>query len=106
MNRLEFKDAEPFKHRHKVAIEKTIYVDRFMHQNNERSEQISNHVAKLRDQIKTLELSIKEYTSFGGSDYDIRSMLDHVGDFFEKQNQKDKMNQDIIGSSSDKVKYH
>lgn len=37
MNRLEFKDAEPFKHRHKVAIDKTIYVDRFMYQNNEKS---------------------------------------------------------------------
>ena len=55
-----------------MAIEKTIYVDRFMMQNSERSEQISNHVAKLREQIKMLELSIKEYTSFGGSDYDIR----------------------------------
>lgn len=55
-------------------------------------------MAKLRDQIRKLELSIKEYTSFGGSDYDIRSMLALVGDFFEKQNQKDKINQDIIGS--------
>jgi uncharacterized UBP type Zn finger protein len=92
LNRLDFKDAEPFKHRHKVAIEKTIYVDRFMMQNSERSQQISNHVAALRGQIKKLELSIKEYTIFGGSDYDIRSMLDLVGDFFEKQNQKDKIN--------------
>lgn len=53
-----------------------------------------------------LELSIKEYTSFGGSDYDIRSMLDLVGDFFEKQNQKDKVNQEIVGAASDKVKYN
>lgn len=43
-----------------------------MIQNSERSQQLSNHVAKLRDQIKMLEQSIKEYTSFGGSDYDIR----------------------------------
>lgn len=106
LNRLDYKDAEPFKHRHKVAIEKTIYVDRFMMQNSERSEQISNHVAKLRDQIKMLEQSIKEYTSFGGSDYDIRQMLALVGDFFEKQNQKDKINHEIIGPGADKVKYH
>jgi hypothetical protein len=72
LNRLDYKDAEPFKHRHKVAIEKTLYIDRFMIQNSERSQQLSNHVAKLRDQIKMLEQSIKEYTSFGGSDYDIR----------------------------------
>lgn len=38
LNRLDYKDAEPFKHRHKVAVEKTIYVDRFMMQNSERSE--------------------------------------------------------------------
>jgi len=30
LNRVDFKDQELFKHRHKVAIEKTIYVDRFM----------------------------------------------------------------------------
>lgn len=58
LNRLDYKDAEPFKHRHKVAIEKTLYVDRFMMQNSERSQQISTHVAKLREQIRTLELSI------------------------------------------------
>lgn len=57
-----------------------------MTQNSERSEALSNHVAKLRDQIKMLEQSIQEYTSFGGSDYDIRQMLALVGDFFEKQN--------------------
>lgn len=106
LNRLDYKDAEAFKHRHKVAIEKTIYVDRFMVQNSERSEQISTHVAKLREQIKKLELSINEYTSFGGSDYDIRSMLALVGDFFEKQNQPDKINQDIVATSGEKVKYH
>ena len=106
LNRLDYKDAEPFKHRHKVAIEKTIYVDRFMMQNSERSEQISNHVATLRGQMKRLELSIKEYTSFGGSDYDIRSMLELVGDFFDKQNQKDKINEDLLGTGADKVKCH
>ena len=106
LNRLDYKDAEPFKHRHKVAIEKTIYVDRFMMSNSERSEQISNHVAKLREQIKMLELSIKEYTSFGGSDYDIRSMLALLGDFFEKQNEKDKINQDIQEIGTGQVKYH
>lgn len=51
-------------------------------------------------------MSINEYTHFGGSDYDIRSMLELVGDFFEKQNQKDKINPDIIGTGGDKVKYH
>ena len=106
LNRLDYKDAEPFKHRHKVAIEKTLFIDRFMIQNSERSQQLSNHVAKLRDQIKMLELSIQEYTSFGGSDYDIRQMLTLVGDFFEKQNSKDKVNQEIVAASADKVKYH
>lgn len=65
-------------------------------------------MAKLRDQIKMLEMSIKEYTNFGGSDYDIRQMLTLVGDFFEKQNNKDKVNQEIVTASAtgDKVKYH
>lgn len=33
-------------------------------------------------------------------------MLTLVGDFFEKQNHKDKVNQEIAGASADKVKYH
>lgn len=55
-----------------------------MTQNSDKSEALSNHVAKLRDQIKMLEQSIQEYTHFGGSDYDIRGMLDLVADFFDK----------------------
>ena len=43
-----------------------------MAQNSERSQQLSNHVAKLREQIKVLEEAINEYTNFAGSDYDIR----------------------------------
>lgn len=53
-----------------------------------------------------LEQSIQEYTSFGGSDYDIRNMLALVGDFFEKQNQKDKINADLITGPQDKIKSH
>jgi hypothetical protein len=33
-------------------------------------------------------------------------MLELVGDFFEKQNQKDKINPDIVGGGGDKVRYH
>ena len=42
LNRLEYdeKHAEQVKSRHKVEIEKTLYVDRFMMQNKEKSEQI------------------------------------------------------------------
>ena len=40
--------GEAIKHKHKVQIEKTLYVDRFLLANKEKSTQISNHVAKLR----------------------------------------------------------
>lgn len=42
MNRLVYSEAlqEATKHRHKVAIEKTIYVDRYMIQNKKLSEQL------------------------------------------------------------------
>jgi hypothetical protein len=35
-------------------------------------------VASLREQIRNLESSIQEFKKFGGSDYDIRTMLDLV----------------------------
>lgn len=40
---------EQVKSRHKVEIEKTLYVDRFMIQNKEKSEQISSKVKSLRE---------------------------------------------------------
>jgi hypothetical protein len=42
-------------------------------------------VAILRDKMKSLDLSIKEYKNFGGSDYDIREMLSLVSEFLSKQ---------------------
>ena len=78
LNRLEYdeKHAEQVKSRHKVEIEKTLYVDRFMMQNKEKSEQISNKVKSLREQIKVLEQSIKEYTNFSGTDYEVIKMFE------------------------------
>ena len=51
LNRLEYdeKHMEQVKSRHKVEIEKTLYVDRFMIQNKEKSEQISSKVKSLRE---------------------------------------------------------
>ena len=46
---------EQVKHRHKVKIEKTLYVDRFFIQNREKIEVISNNVKSLREQIHILE---------------------------------------------------
>jgi uncharacterized UBP type Zn finger protein len=51
LNRLEYdeKHKEQVKSRHKVEIEKTLYIDRFMMNNKEKSEQISNKVKSLRE---------------------------------------------------------
>jgi cell division ATPase FtsA len=38
LNRLDFENAEPIKRKHKVHIEKQIFVDRFMYKNKEKSE--------------------------------------------------------------------
>ena len=40
LNRIEYKDNELFKNRHKVQIEKNLYVDRFMIENKAKSESI------------------------------------------------------------------
>ena len=69
------------KHKHKVTLEKTIFLDRFMLKNITISEKIQGQVGILRDNIKTLENSIKEFKKFGGSDYDIREMLNLVCEF-------------------------
>ena len=87
MNRVDYKENELFKHRHKVAIEKVLYVDRFMIQNKAKSEQLSSHVRKLREQIKHLEASINEFTNFGGSEYDIRKVFQLMNTFFTQQGQ-------------------
>ena len=44
MNRLEYKDGEQIKHRHKVDIEKTIMLDRFMLFNKEKHTKIRSTV--------------------------------------------------------------
>ena len=84
MNRLNYStlDNEAQKLRHRVAIEKTLYVDRYMIENKTKSEQLQDHVHKLREQIQHLEASIKEFTSFGGSEYDIRKIFQLMNTFF------------------------
>lgn len=59
--------------------------------NARKSEEISRNVAVLREQIKHLEASINEFKNFGGSDYDIREMLNLVADFFSMQDASDKL---------------
>jgi|TARA_B110000285_G_C14851621_1_gene480201 hypothetical protein len=44
LNRLDFKDNQPFKHLHKVNIKKQILLDRFMHQNREKNKKIREQV--------------------------------------------------------------
>ena len=58
-----------------------------MIENRVKSEQISNHVKKLREEIKHLEASIKQFTHFGGSEYDIRKMFELMSMFFTQQGQ-------------------
>ena len=97
LNRMEYLSptgkgiGETIKHKHKVQIEPTLYVDRFLMANKEKSTQISNHVAKLREQIHHLERSINEYTHFGGSQNDIRQMFDLLGTFLSDQNSKSRI---------------
>ena len=88
LNRLEYKEQDLFKHRHKVTIEKTMYLDRFLIENKTKSEQISNYVKKLRGEIKHLEASINQFTHFGGSEYDIRKMFGLMATFFTGQGQQ------------------
>jgi phage shock protein A len=47
-----------------LNIEKTIYPDRFMIENREKSEKLRKNVTVLRDKIKHLEKSLDEYKSF------------------------------------------
>mmetsp|Transcript_17901 Transcript_17901/g.30438 ORF Transcript_17901/g.30438 Transcript_17901/m.30438 type:complete len:723 (+) Transcript_17901:935-3103(+) len=82
LNRLEFSQTEMIKHRHKVEIYKSIMADRFLTENKDKVRSIREHVTKMREQIRHLEDSIKEYTNFGGSESDIRSMLFMVQEFF------------------------
>lgn len=86
LNRLQYKDAEAIKHRHKVEMEKTIMLDRFMLQNKDKQAKIRQTVQALRHQIACLEDSIGKYTNFWDSDHDIRAMLNFVSEFIENQN--------------------
>ena len=56
-----------------------------MMQNKEKSEAIQNNVKSLREQIKILEQSIKEYTNFSGTDYEVVKIFQLVQEFFVKQ---------------------
>lgn len=90
MNRLKFEGGNPVKLRHKSKIEKTLYVDRYLMENKEKTEKIQEQVKKLRESIKHLEVSIKEYNKFGGTENDITQMMKQVTEFFAKQNDPSK----------------
>ena len=49
LNRLEYKATEATKHRHRVEIEKTVLLDRFMLENKEKIKQIRAQVKTMRD---------------------------------------------------------
>jgi uncharacterized protein YutD len=57
-------------------------VDRFLTINKDKVNSIREHVTKMREQIRHLEESIKEYTNFGGSEYDVRKMFYLIQEFF------------------------
>ena len=57
-------------------------------------------MAILRDKMKSLDLSIKEYKNFGGSDYDIREMLSLVSEFLSKQDMIDKFSHVSTGGGA------
>ena len=75
MNRLKYEQGNPVKLRHKSKIEKTLYVDRYLIENKEKTEKIQEQVKKLRESIKHLEVSLKEYSKFGGSENHIVQMM-------------------------------
>lgn len=52
-----------------------------MYENRELSIKLQTHVKQLREQIKHLELSIANYTHFGGSEYDILKVFDLMNKF-------------------------
>ena len=49
LNRLDFENGQMVKHKHKVSLEKKIFVDRFLLQNAKKSEEISKTVSSLRE---------------------------------------------------------
>ena len=44
MNRLKFEDGKTVKLRHKVKIENTLYIDRYLIENKEKTEKIKGQV--------------------------------------------------------------
>lgn len=85
LNRIEYKDNDLVKNRHRVQIEKTLFIDRFLYENRVMSLKLQQHVKQLREQIKHLESSINNFTHFGGSEYDIIKVFDLMGKFFNEQ---------------------
>lgn len=85
LNRIEYKDQELIKNRNKCAIEKTLYIDRFMYENRVKSMQLQKHVKELREQIRHLELSIEKFTNFNKSEYDILKVFEQSIKFFSEQ---------------------
>lgn len=85
LNRIEYKDNDLVKNRHRVQIEKTLFIDRFLYANRELSLKLQQHVKQLREQIKHLEASIKHFTHFGGSEYDIIKVFELTSKFFGEQ---------------------
>lgn len=89
LNRIEYKDQELIKNRNKCAIEKTLYIDRFMYDNRVKSMQLQKHVKELREQIRHLELSIEKFTNFNNSEYDILKVFEQSIKFFSEQGKID-----------------
>ena len=90
LNRLDYQDNEMIKHKHKVAIDETIYVDRYLAKNKELSSKLKQQAQELRDQIKSLDQAISNYTNFNGKEYDVRQIFALAGAFFDQQTASDK----------------
>lgn len=71
MNRLKFEQGKAKKMLHEVKIDKIIYPDRFMMQNQQQVEAKRNLVKKLRMNVNFLEGCLQKYKNFGGSEVNI-----------------------------------
>jgi len=68
-----------------VEFDKVIYVDRFMKENQEKSNAIRAQVRKYKSKIKELEKALEKYKRFGETKLEIENVLDATTYFLSNQ---------------------
>jgi hypothetical protein len=84
MNRLNFENGKAKKMLHEVKIDKVIYPDRFMIQNQQEVEVKRNQVKQLRMNIAFLEACLLKYKNFNDSGLNVAEALNVTFQFFDK----------------------